>query len=165
MSNLHFVLKLNFMTKSKKYEDLTKELVKAIDVAIESLELYPMPGYGENDMKNIIDFYLKEKEMALNPKPKFRNITSLNYQIHDVLTLFREGNGDHVEYFWKKIEENRIKFTRDHLIFKILKRKKIRNDLEFGYVNEVMFNFFEREIISELEYDLLGKMIKEYELK
>ena len=112
-------------------------------------------------LTHVISCYHEFKDDALNPEPKFRKIASLKYTIENVFTYFQESNGKDVEYFWKKIEEQKLDYAREDKLGKILKRGKINNRIEFDYVTDIIVVAEEEKRISENEAKKLAEMITE----
>ena len=152
------------MTK-KIYEDEAIKLSKAIDIAIEAFEKYPAEIFTEENLKHFINCYRERKDFALNPEPKFRKIASLKYLIDDVFIYFQESNGKDVEYFWKQIKEQNLDYVREDKLWKIIKRGKIKNRIEFEYVTDLIVAAEQEKRITQDEAKKLGEMIGEFELR
>jgi hypothetical protein len=67
------------------YEEQTKRLITAIDIAIKSFQYYPPKKWDDNTKQHIITTYLSWKNDIQNPSPKFKNKQSLKYLTDDVL--------------------------------------------------------------------------------
>lgn len=151
------------MAKSNKYEEKAEQLAKAIDIAIEAMKLFPPKGYDEKHLIHFMGVYNKWKDEILNPKPQYKNLQSLAYSICDVFTFFQEANGETVEYFWQKIKENNLDFKRENKVIKILKRGKIKDDIEYNFVKDILVIYRQENIINEAEFLQLAKMIDKFE--
>ena len=152
------------MTK-KIYEDEAIKLSKAIDIAIEAFEKYPPEIWTKDILTHVINCYREWKDDALNPEPKFKKITSLKYIIESVFTYFEESNGKDVEYFWKQIKEQNLDYVREDKLWKIIKRGKIKNRIEFEYVTDLIVIAEQEKRITEDEARKLATMIGEFELR
>lgn len=151
------------MTK-RSYEEEAIKLSKAIDIAIESFEKYPREIWTKKTQVHIIGCYREWKEMALNPKPEFRKIVSLNYIINDTFTIFHESDGKDVEYFWKQIKANNLDYVREDKLWKIIKRGKIKNRIEFEYVTDLIVVAEQENRITKSNAEKLAEMVGEFEL-
>jgi len=156
--------------KEDKYTEASQNLAKALDIAIAVLQKFPPKGWNEHyvtENKNEIDFtidlYNEWKEMALNPKPQYRNLKSLKYKIENVFTYFHEASGTYVEEFWKEIKAHNLPFKRENKLAKILKRKKINNIHEYDFIIDVIVPYKQEGLINDEEVVLLNKWIGEFE--
>ncbi len=151
--------------KKSKYEKRAMALGQAIDIAISSIKKFPPEDFDEEDIQQFIDVYLETKELALNPEKRYANLESLSYEENGILIYFREGSGKAVEFFWKKIKEEKLPYKRTNLIKKILKRKKIKNMMEYEYIMDVFLPYQEEGIITKKQVDLLNKLIVDFEIE
>lgn len=146
-----------------KYNDATENLIKAIDIAIESFKEYLPKNTDEKTVMHFINCYKEWKEKTLNPLPQFRTLKSLSYKINDVFTYFQECAGEEVNYFWDKIKEHNLPYKRENKLAKILKRKKIKDDIEFDFVTDVIIPYQQEGLINEEELILLNTYIGDFE--
>lgn len=147
------------------YTEEAETLSKAIDIAIESLQKFPPKGFNDNHLNHFVNVYLDFKHQALNPGPQYKNSRSFSYVKNDVFTYFQEGAGDAVNYFWKQVNEQNLGYKRENKLAKILKRQKIKNQIEYDFVIDVLVPYQQEGLISESDVDTLNKMILEYERK
>lgn len=140
-----------------------EEIGKAIDIANESFERYPPPGYTKQHVEHVVSVHLDYKKMALHPDPKFRKMQSLRHIENDILTYFQEGSGEAVEYFWKQINLQKLGFKRKNMMSKILKRGKLKNRMEFDFVTDVIVPYQQEGLITEMEVHALNKMLSNFE--
>lgn len=151
--------------KNAKYLEAAENLVKAIDIAIDVLKVASIKDFREQDKQQFISVYSGWKEELINPQPQYANMASLKYSIEGVFTYFQEGSGQTVEMFWQKIKESGLPYKRENKLAKILKRKKIKNDIEYDFVIDVIVPYKEEGIINDDEFILLNKLIGEFEQK
>ena len=156
--------------KEDKYAETAQNLAKATDIAIAVFQEFPPKGWEEhyvtenkNQINHFIDLYKEFKENALNPKPKFRNLKSLKYDIEAVFTYFQEGSGECVDQFWKEIKAQNLPYKRENKLAKILKRKKINNIHEYDFIIDVIVPYQQEGLINEEEVVLLNKWLGEFE--
>jgi hypothetical protein len=76
---------------SKKYEEMSLNLIKAADIAIESIKKFPPKKESKDFCEYLLNCYQKDKELIINAEPKFRNLTSLKYDYESIFTRFQEG--------------------------------------------------------------------------
>ena len=147
--------------KEDKYLIAIENLFKAIDIALDSFNKYPPIKLGED----FIDFYKGLKNKILNHEKKFKNMTSHKYNIEAVFTYFQECSGSDVEEFWKQIKEAGLPYKRQNKLAKILKRRKINNDIEFDFVTDVIVPYRKDGLITEEESILLKQYLGDFEMK
>lgn len=150
---------------SKKYEEMYLNLIKATDIAIESIKKFPPKREGDGFWKHLVNCYQENKELIINAAPKFRNLTSLKYDYESIFTRFQEGSGEDVEEFWKRIKEEGLPYKRKDKMQKILKRKKINNDIEYDFVTDVIVSYQHEGMITEEDVILLNTYLGNFENK
>jgi hypothetical protein len=150
---------------SKKYEEVSLNLIKAADIAIESIKKFPPKKESKDFSRHLLNCYQENKELIINAEPKFRNLTSLKYDYEVIFTRFQEGSGEDVEEFWKQIKEASLPYKRENKMAKILKRKKIKNDIEYDFVTDVIVPYQQEGMITEEEEILLKKYLGDFEMK
>lgn len=153
------------MKKKRTYQEEANKLSIAIDIAIEAFKLECPPDFNKDDQEHIISCYTDWKEKCLNPEPQFKNLTSLKYSINDVFTYFQEGKGKTVEYFWKRIKEEGLDYKRENKLKKILNRGKIRGQIEYDYVIDMIVVAEQVGLTTKEETVVLSKMLGEFEAK
>ena len=154
------------MSKQEKYLELANNLCRSAEIAIESIQKYPDKNWKDEFTKKTgIDFYLKCKKIIEHAEPKFQSMSSLKYDYEAIFTYFQESSGIDVDYFWKKIKENNLPFKRENRLAKILKRKKIKDDIEFDFVTDVIVPYLQEGLINEEESILLKQYIGDFELR
>lgn len=148
-----------------KYLKSVENLSKAIDIAINVLQEIPPKGFDSSHVKQFVASYLDFKNNAENPEPQFRNLKSLSYVSNDVFTFFQEGSGDTVNAFWDRVKNQNLPYKRENKLAKILKRKKINNNIEYDFVIDVILPYQQEKLISEDDVNLLNVLIAEFELR
>jgi hypothetical protein len=152
------------MLKQKfDYDKSAHELASAIDLAIDSLSLYPPKGFLPSQLKIVIDSLLGMKKMTLDPKIEYKNQKSLKFLETDALQYFQESGGLAVEYFWAKAVERGFQFERRNALAKILKQGKLSSQPEYDLVVDLMIPCKQLGLISEEQIDQLSQMILAYE--
>lgn len=148
---------------SKKFIEATQNLSKAAEIAIESLEKFPPKEYDLDSYKHIL-YCCKERLFFINnPEPKYQNLRSLKYLEEDVFIRFKECNGESIEEFWRRIKEENLPFKRENKMAKILKRKKINNDIEYDFITDVIVPYQQEGMITEEEVILLNTYLGNFE--
>jgi hypothetical protein len=148
---------------SKKFIEAAQNLSKAAIIAIESLKKYP-PKYWEiGELNHVVNCYDERLFFINNPEPKFQNMRSLKYLEEDVFTRFQECSGENVEEFWRRIKESNLPFKRENKMAKILKRKKINNNIEYDFVTDVIVSYQQEGMITEDEVLLLNTYLGNFE--
>ena len=90
-------------------------------------------------------------------------MTSLKYDIESVFTYFQEGAGPTVEYFWNRIAEEKLDYTRENRLKKILDRGKIKGRVEFEYVIDMFVVAQQNGMITRDEALQLSDMLEKFE--
>jgi hypothetical protein len=150
---------------SEKYIEQSTNLLKAIDIAIEVFKRTPPNGFNQQHVHVMVDSYKHFKKLIIEAEPKFQTLASLKYDIQNVFTFFQEASGETVNEFWKKIKEEGLPYERENRMEKLLKRGKIRNQIEYDYVIDTIVPFKQEGLINDTEFELLSKLIGEYEMK
>jgi len=148
---------------TKKYIEEGKKLEQAIDIAIESFKKYPPKDFNQANIDHVVNCYLEDKRSIFNCESKFQNLSSLKYTITNVFTIFHESSGPGVEYFWQKLKENKLDYERKNPLEKILKRGKIKNDIEFQLVIDMIPVAEQVGLISLDQEKALNEMLGKYE--
>lgn len=151
------------MNVRRTYTQELENLVKAIDIAIESYQNFPPKLWNENHIKIVTYQLMEEKSTVIHAEPKFRNLSSLKYSIKTVFTYFQEASGPAVEHFWNKIEEAKLGYKRINHLEKILERGKIKNRIEFEYVTDMVVSAQQLKMITQHEAQNLKFMLGEFE--
>ncbi len=90
-------------------------------------------------------------------------MASLKISTSEVFTFFDESSGETVNFFWKRIRESGLGFQRKDKLQKIFKQGKIRDDIEFDYVTDIMVAAKQDGTITREQAALLGEMLGAYE--
>ena len=151
------------MKQKANYETEALKISKVIDIAIEALEKLPPKIWSGENLIHMKNCYIEWKNNAINPDQKYKNLTSLKYIIEDVFTIFQEGSGEFVEYFWKEIEDQKLAYIREDKLWKILKRGKIKNRVEFEYVKDIIVAAMQENRITIDESKILNEMLGKFE--
>jgi len=151
------------MAQSRTYDSESQKLAKAIDLAIEAFTQECPKGFTPVHQEQFIKTYLEWKETCLNPAPKFQNLTSLKYHVESVFSYFQEGSGPTVDYFWKRIVEENLDYTRVNKLRKILDRGKIKTRIEFEYVIDLFVVAQQSGMITRDDAIQLSTMIEQFE--
>ena len=147
------------------YQIESERLSKAIDIANEALMKFPPKNWTNENLKHFEKCYLEWKDLALNPEPKFKTISSLKYLIESVFTFFNESSGEAVEFFWKLIRDQNLNYKREDKLSKILQRGNIKGQIEYEYLVDALVIAKQDKRISASEFQLLSSMIGDFEEK
>lgn len=146
-----------------QYNTEAVRLAKAIGIAIDAFETYCPENFKPHQQQHMIDTYKGWKESALQPEQRYRNLTSLKYDIENVFTYFQEGTGPTVEYFWKRISEEGLDYARENKLKKILQRGKIRGRIEYDYVTDMLVVAQQVGMINQEEAQQLNDYLAVWE--
>jgi hypothetical protein len=149
--------------KRKSYQKEVEKLCKAIDISIDSYKTYPPKDWTSEIINMVTSNLEKDKLSRIEAEPKFRTFASLKYDIEAVFTYFQEATGKTVEYFWKKIGEAELDYKRENKLEKILNRGKIRGQIEYEYVTDMIVVSEQVGLTSKEETLKLSDMLGEYE--
>lgn len=147
----------------RNYEEEAKSLSKAIDVAVDSFKKFSPKDFNEFHLDHVIKTYLSWKEGLFNPEPKYKNLKSLQYEIEAVFTYFQESSGATVDYFWQQINNLQLGYKRVNKLEKILKRKRIKNDIEYDFIIDVLVPYQQENIITSDEVNIINNLLADYE--
>lgn len=148
-----------------KYDLEAESLSRIIDIAIDSIRQNPSGQFEQHHIELFIDVYQDYKNKVENPAPEFHNLTSLKYVRNDILTYFQEGSGDAVEAFWKEIKNKKIRVVRVNRFEKIIKRGKIKNQIEYDIIIDLYNSYIENNMLSVMEIDKINDLISDFEKK
>jgi hypothetical protein len=147
--------------ENQTYNNRAEQLSMAIDIAEkiinESLSI------DEVTKKHFINFGQQMKEMALHPKPQFKNIASIKHLENDFLTYWNESSGEDVEMFWRLIAQHEIPFERKDLLKKVLLQKRIKNSIEYDHVIDGIVVDEQTGRISSDDAHKLNQYLSEFE--
>ncbi|MBD1391813.1 hypothetical protein [Mucilaginibacter glaciei] len=153
------------MPIKSKYDEQSKFLAQAIDIAVNSFNLFPPKGWDKNVLEQVVNAYTRFKNNALNPEPQFKNMRSFQYILNDVLTYFQESSGSAVDNFWVEIRKNHLPYIRENKMAKILKAGKIKHDIDCDFVIDTIVPYQQEGLINGEQILLLNKMIANFENK
>ena len=148
---------------SKRYVEKATALSQAIDIAIATFREVPPEGFSKADVEHFVTVYLDWKDNLFNTEPQFLNVTSLAYVEADVFTYFQEATGNTVNLFWEKIKAAHLPYKRVDKLAKILKRGRIKDDIEYQFITDVLVAYKQEGRLTEEEATLLSNMIGEFE--
>jgi hypothetical protein len=149
----------------RTYEEEANNLIQAIDIAIDAFKNYPPNKFQPENIEKVVNIYLEQRNNVLNPQPEFRKVSSLKYTISDVFIYFQESGGKTVDYFWKEIKKAGLPYKRENKIAKILKRRTIKNVIEYEFIIDILVPYQQEGLINSNEALLLNKMIADFEKK
>ena len=92
-------------------------------------------------------------------------MASLKYDIEAVFTYFQEAAGETVEYFWAKLNEAGLDYKRENKLEKILNRGKIKGDIEYNYVTDMLVVAEEVGLTTAVQNAQLNEILGVYESK
>lgn len=153
------------MKIKKTYQEEVEKLLKAIDISIDAYRKYPPKNWTQDIVNMVTENLEKDRKQILNADKKFRTLASLKYDIESVFTYFQEGTGEAVEYFWHRIRETELDYVRENKLEKILKRGKIKGNIEYDFVTDMIVAAEQTGMINQDEREKLNIMIGDYERK
>ncbi|MGH1384737.1 hypothetical protein [Kordia sp.] len=153
------------MAKRKSYTEEVEKLSKAIDISIEAYKKHPPNGWTQEHIEMVTSHLEEDKVRRLEATKKFRTMASLKYDIEAVFTYFQEASGTTVEYFWTKIKEAELDYTRENKLEKILNRGKIKDAIEYNYVTDMLMVAEQTGLTTTTQTEQLNKMLDDYESK
>lgn len=114
---------------------------------------------------SLSNFAKQTRDWALNPDKEFKNLKSLSQIEQDFLTYWNESSGEEVELFWKEVDSAAIDIERKDILKEVLKRKMIRNILEFNYIIDAFVISQQQGRITFEEANILNSYLAEFEKK
>ena len=145
------------------YNKQAEILIDIIDIAIDSLTHNPPKGFEEIHIRQFVNTYLDYRNKVLNPEPLFHNLTSLRFIKSDILRYFQEGSGKAVDVFWKDINAKKLDIVRENRFEKVIKRGKIKNQIEYDIIIDLYNSYIETNILSTMEIDKINHLISNFE--
>lgn len=149
----------------QKYIQERDRLISACRIAVEALDKYKLDGEYVKGTVGFLDYYKSRESSILNADEKYQNLVSLKYSIEEVFTYFNEGSGKEVEYFWSEVSRKGLGYKRKNRLATLLKRKKIKNIIEFDFVKDTLVAYYQQGVINNEEFELLDQMIIDFENK
>lgn len=148
---------------SFNYDSEAKKIAPIFDLIIAAIEKFPPDGWTPQNISHTINFNREMKEDILNPPAQFRTAASLKITKNNILNMFQESTGKHVEYFWEQVEKNGLSedVVRTNPIEKILKKGKIANATEL----ELAITFRKEGKLDEKQLASLNEYIEKFEQK
>jgi hypothetical protein len=153
------------MEAKSNYDIQAAYLANAIDIAINAFNSHPTDDWNKAHIDHFIKVYSEWQYDALNPKSEYKKIQSLKYLINDVFTYFQEGEGNTVSYFWEEIKKSQLPYKRVNKMDKILKANKIKNQIEYDYIIDVIVPYQQEGLLDEQQVIFLNKLIGEFEMR
>lgn len=157
MSSLH--------EKSNKYQGEAAQLAIAIDIAIEALQKHVPKDWETKHLDHFISVYEDYKNKVLNPEPQFHTMASLRTIENSVFTFFQESSGETVNYFWGRIKESNLAYSRINKLDKILQRGKIKNVIEYDYIKDTIVAAEQEGLTNQEQTQQLSQMLEAFEYK
>lgn len=148
---------------SEKFKKKLSQIQKVCEIATDSFIKNRPNNLDENSFKMIIKFYQDSSNELNNIEKKYQNLQSLKYLENDIFIYFNESSGKTVNYFWERIKEENLPFKRENKLVKILKRGKIKNDIEYDLVIDTIVPYQQEGVIVSEEVSQLNKMIGDFE--
>lgn len=154
------------MANKRKYENEVQKLILAIDIAIESFQKHWPKDFQQEHIDVVINSYNIFKEECIETEEKFKNLKSLKYTEEEAFIYFNEGVGETVNYFWKRLKEEGLEYKRkNNRLKKILKKGKIKNDLDYQYITDIIVVAQQDGMINNDEVIILNNMLGDFEKK
>ena len=142
-----------------KWNDLLKAIKIAKAIATNSKIL------DGNQQSNQINYYNILIDLLENPRKEHQNSKSLKSLESDFLYYWNEAQNDDTNKFWDEIQNSGLKFKRKDKLNEVFKRGKIKNEIEYNYIIDIMIVAFQLGKINEEQFKLLNKYVGEFEKK
>lgn len=148
---------------SFNYDSEAQKIAPIFDLIIAAIEKFPPDGWTPQNISHTIKFNKEMKEDILNPPAQFRTAASLKITKNNILNMFQESTGKHVDYFWEQVEQNGLsaEVVRINPIEKILKKGKIANAAE----HELATTVRKEGRLDDKQLALLNEYIEKFEQK
>jgi len=150
---------------TERYKQEASRLGKAIDIAIEATEKYPPKDFEQKHIDHWIKVHQEWKRELFECEPKYQNLATLKYSVNNVLTYFQEAYGEGVEFFWQQIAKQGLGYKRENKLAKILKRNRIKDDIEYDFIIDVIVPYQQENIITSEEANILSDLLLKFEEK
>jgi len=150
---------------TQHYIQEAQRLGKAIDIAIDSFLKYTPKDFEQKHTDHMVKVYQSLKEGLFNGDARWQNLTSLKYLVNDVFIYFQESSGAGVDYFWRQIADQKLGYKRENKVAKILKRNRIKDDIEYEFITDVMVPYEQENIITAEEAKILNELLVKFESK
>jgi hypothetical protein len=144
-----------------KYSQRANGFARACDIAIAIIRENP----GIHSRDSFLRLTEQWKAMALNPEHKFRKLASLRYLEADFLIYWNESTGEHVDQFWRQIKEQNLDYARRNIISDVLKRKRIKNQIEYDSVIDNILIAQQSGAATQADTLILNQLIAEFETR
>lgn len=151
------------MTKRKSYQEESKKLALAIDIAIEAFQTHQPKDWGIEHVDHVISVYKDYRDRILKPEPQFKSMASLRITESNVFTLFQESSGNTINFFWKRIHESNLDYKRTNKLEKIFKRGKIKGTIEYDYAKDIIVAAEQEGLTTSEQTAQLSQMLGEFE--
>ena len=149
----------------RNYQEEAEKLAIATDIAIKAIKSCPPKDFKDADIQHFVQTYSDWTEEVLNPRLQYRNLASLKHSVTAVFTYFQESTGPTVECFWNELNQLDLGYKRVDPLQKILKRGKIKGQIEYECVVDTMISAQQEGRINQEELDTLLKYIADFENK
>jgi hypothetical protein len=149
----------------RNYDEEAKLLSQAINLAIEAFRRHIPSGWPPEQVEHFVTVYTDFDTDLLTPQPKYHNLQSLKYIEDAAFTYFQEGSGIAVNYFWQQIKAHALPYKRQNRMAKILKKQKIRNQMEYDFVTDTMVAYLQDDMITQAEASQLESYLHAYDDK
>lgn len=148
------------MSQKEQYK---LHLIKLASIAIEAFKVQPPVDFRDEDIAHCIGFYYSCIDGIKHREPQYDSIASLKYDETDILTFFNESTDGICNHFWNEVMRNGLPFKRKNMLKNILRRKRIKDDIEFQFVIDVILPYQQQNIIDMKDVKLLNHYIQEFE--
>lgn len=146
------------MGKKESIENYHQSLITLTELAIDIFR-----SHDTNKNRGLIDGYELLKEHLINLDSKFMNRKGLSDIEDSILTFFNESSGELVSSFWDRITELDLPYRKKDKLTQILKRGRLINRNEFDFVTDTLVAMRQENKISFKEFELLSKMLEDYQ--
>lgn len=146
--------------KGRNYDDAVINLLRMIDIAVESCDYITNCYDGYQDVRRGELNGLRQR--ILHASPEMRNLRSLNVvrrklmEDYDVLSMEPE-----IKFFWAKVEDECIMQRRDY-VARVLKRGRVIDYDECDCLEELCMEQVKDGRITEVQMRKVQRMIQAF---
>jgi len=149
--------------ENSTYTERAVKLLAIIDIGISAIERFPPPGFDDNQVKIFTDSYRLYRSKIENPEKTFMTIKSLKISEDRVLIYFMEAHGEAVDYFWNEVKAQNVGFNRINKLRKVLKKKRLKSEIDYNFIIDVIGPYQEEGLINGDEIQKLNNLLVEFE--
>jgi hypothetical protein len=144
---------------SQSYEAEANDLLAALRISSDVVAESTL--YKTNEKKLILKQLSGIEKLLSHPEPAFKNSKSVAFLRQAVIQPWNETACADAGKFWKRVKTAGLLFKPQDVLLEILRRRKIRNEIEYELVTDA----FSNGKLSRPKINLLNQMVATYEIK